>query len=62
MNAYETGHGTATRDRDRAPVVFRCEPVLKEQLVERARQHDRSVGAEIRTLLRAALEREEEDA
>ena len=54
---------TVTPDREREAIDFpRRACVFKEELARRAREHDRSVGAEVRTVLRAALEREKEEA
>jgi plasmid stability protein len=55
-----TESATVTRDRDREAVIFRVEPEFKQELARRAREHDRSVDAEVRSLLRAALAHEKE--
>jgi plasmid stability protein len=51
---------TVTPDKDREAVIFRVPPAFKEEVARRAREHDRSLGAEVRSLLRAALAQEEE--
>jgi plasmid stability protein len=54
-----TESATTTPDKDREAVIFRVEAEFKQELARRAREHDRSMGAEVRHLLRAALAQEE---